>query len=331
MLHASDFTWQGLCGFLRREYALEPASASPIPRGSACLYLADCGDGKRFVVKEYQRGYDPRGVRQEARLCAFLRERGIPTARFAPTRAGETACTHKGRLVTVQEYAEGEAPENHSAAPWLMERSARLLGELHRALRDFPPMREEFSRAWAAPARIPAKRKEYEALLKKAERLEEPRAARIAEDLRFKLAGLDWLAAQPDVTQGLTYANTHGDYSIGQLLIGGEKIVAVLDFAGACRLPAAWEVIRSYSLADPACAGGALPQEGLGAYLDAYEAVFPLAAADRQNMRRFYAAQLLRSSYGYRQFFDPAVDGREEALRFGFWRTELVRTLLADG
>jgi len=331
MLHASDFTLQSLRSFLRREYALEAASISPIPRGSACLFLADCGDGRRFVVKEYQRGgYEPHGVRQEVRLSDFLRERGIPTSRFVPARDGETVCKHRGRLVTVQEYIEGEAPEGHGAAPWLMEASARLLGELHRVLLDFPPMHEEFTPDWGAPENIPAKRREYEDLLARAGRLEDPRAGRIAEDLRFKLAGLDWLAAQPNVTEGLTYVNTHGDYSIVQLLTGENKIVAVLDFAGACRLPAAWEVIRSFSLGDPACADGALPPGRLEAYLDAYEAVFSLTAADRRNMRRFYAAQLLRSSYGYKQFFDPAVDGREALLRFGFWRTDLLRSLLPD-
>jgi len=329
MLHASDFTEQGLRKFLRREYALEAGEISAIPRGSACLFLADCGEGRRYVAKEYQKGFDPGGVRREAGLCDFLRGRGIPTARFVPTRGGETACAHRGRLVTVQEYIEGEAPENHSAPPWLMEASARLLGEVHRAMRDLPPMQEEFTPAWGAVGNIPAKRREYEKLLEKAQRLEEPRAGRIAEDLRFKLAGLDWLAAQPNVTQGLTYVNTHGDYHIGQLLIGEGEIVAVLDFVGACRLPAVWEVIRSFSLGDPACANGALPPERLEAYADAYEAVFPLGPEDRQNMRRFYAAQLLRSGYGYKQFFDSAVAGREELLQFGFWRTEVLRTLLS--
>jgi len=330
MLHASDFTQQSLNEFLQRKFALEPEAVSPIPRGSACLFLAQCGDGRRFVVKEYQRdSYEPHGVRQEARLSIFLSERGIPTSRFMHARDGAFVRTHCGRLVTVQEYIEGEAPAGHDAAPWLMEASARLLGELHRVLLDFPHMHEEFTPDWGAPERIPPKRREYETLLAKAERLEDPRAGRIAEDLRFKLAGLDWLAAQPNVTKGLTYVNTHGDYSIVQLLTGENKIVAVLDFAGACRLPAVWEVIRSFSLGDPACAGGALPQNRLEAYIDAYEAVFPLSMTDRKNMRRFYAAQLLRSTYGYKQFFDPAVDGREALLRFGFWRTDLLRSLLA--
>ena len=237
---------------------------------------------------------------------------------------------HQGRLVTVQEYFEGESPEIHSAAPWLLEASARMLGELHRILRDYPPMREEFAPAWAAPVHIPAKRQEYRALIAKAERLEDPRAGRIAADLRFRLEGLGWLAAQPNVTDGLTYVNTHGDYSIVQLLTRGDKIVAVLDFAGACRLPAVWEVIRSYSLADPVCTDGTLVPARLRTYLDTYEAVFPLSAADRRNMRRFYAAQLLRSSYGYKQFFDPAVADREALLHFGFWRTDFLRALLTQ-
>jgi Ser/Thr protein kinase RdoA (MazF antagonist) len=329
MLHTSDFTEQDLREYLWREYTLEAESISTIPRGSACLFLVVCGDGQRYVVKEYQRGnYAPHGVRQETALYAFLHERGIPTTRFVLAGDGEAVRTHRRRLVTVQEYIKGDAPDQNCAMPWLMVASARLLGKLHRVLRDFPPMRKEFTSAWAAPERIPEKRREYEALLAKAECLEDPRAGRIAADLRFKLVGLDWLAAQPPVTKGLTYVNTHGDYNIGQLLTEEGEIVAVLDFAGACRLPAVWEVIRSFSLGDPACADGALPPERLEAYTDAYEAEFPLSDADRRGMRRFYAAQLLRSTFGYKQFFDPAVDGREQLLRFGFWRTELLRTLL---
>ncbi|MCL2445377.1 MAG: phosphotransferase [Oscillospiraceae bacterium] len=329
MLHTSCFTQHSLRQFLRQEYALEIIEISVIPQGSACLFLALCADEQRYVIKEYQRGFDSRAVHREASLCDFLREKGLPTARFIPTHSGEMASTNQGRQVTVHAYIQGDAPQSHSATPWLMQASAQLLGKIHWAMRELPDMQQQFSPAWAAADKIPAKQQEYRLLLAKAECLEHSQSERIAEDLRFRLSALNWLAAQPNVTEGLTYVNTHGDYSIHQLLTKDGYIVAVLDFVGACRLPAAWEVIRSFSLADPQCANGALPADRLEAYVDAYEAVCALSAADRRNMRRFYAAQLLRSSYGYKQFFDPTIADREELLRFGFWRTNLLHTLLA--
>ena len=329
MLHSSNFTGESLCKWLRQEYNLKAETISVIPRGRACLFLAACGEGKRYVVKEYQRGYDSRWVKQEPRLCAFLKERGVPASEFILPKDGRAVHTYRGRLVTVQKYIEGEAPGLNSAAPRLMEASARLLGRLHEVLQAYPRMHEEFTHDWADPAKLPPKRREFEGLLAKAERLEDPRAERIAEDLRFKLEGLDWLAAQPNVTEGLTYVNTHGDCCVGQLLTRDNKIAAVVDFAGACRMPAVWEVIRSFSLGDPACAKGALPPERLEAYTRVYEEQFPLTDTDRRGMSRLYAAQLLRSTFGYRQYFDPLTEGREELLRFGFWRTEMLRTLMS--
>ena len=43
--------------------------------------------------------------------------------------------------------------------------------------------------------------------------------------------------------------NTHGDYSIQQLIYNKERI-AVLDFETAKKMPIVWEIMRSYSYID---------------------------------------------------------------------------------
>lgn len=44
--------------------------------------------------------------------------------------------------------------------------------------------------------------------------------------------------------------NTHGDYSIQQLIYNEGKLATVIDFETAKKMPIVWEIVRSYSYVD---------------------------------------------------------------------------------
>ena len=57
-------------------------------------------------------------------------------------------------------------------------------------------------------------------------------------------------------TDKLTYANSHGDFPIGQVIVKDYDIT-VIDWSSACRLPVCLDVITSYVFASPNCGEGA--------------------------------------------------------------------------
>ena len=48
----------------------------------------------------------------------------------------------------------------------------------------------------------------------------------------------------------MSIMNSHGDYSVQQLIYNNEKETSVIDFESAKRLPIMWEIIRSYTYID---------------------------------------------------------------------------------
>ena len=148
----------------------------------------------------------------------------------------------------------------------------------------------------------------------------------IAADLAYKRAMLAEAASIKLSRRMFTCGPTHGDFSVRQLVCSADQIAGVVDLSSACRQPLAWEVLRSYSYADPACAEGALELEALCRYTGSFLNFVPLTKRDLSHAGDLYYVQLMRSTYGYRQVL---IDGHPnlELLTFARWRTQLARWL----
>lgn len=94
---------------------------------------------------------------------------------------------------------------------------------------------------------------------------------------------LDRIAAFNINTDQLTYANSHGDFHIGQAIVKDNDIT-VVDWTSACRLPICLDVITSYVFSSPACVEGAIDAEGLKKYIGTYTKYFPLTEYDVKAM-----------------------------------------------
>ena len=304
----------------------EVGAVTSMEGGSANCFLITSSQGQS-VLKEFQSGYSLADIAHEPDLTEFVRTHGIQATRFVPATTGEYVWEYRGRAFHLQGLVEGVVYPLNEAPEWLLRESAILLGRLHQALLGYPRLKEEMTAGWFSWDSA-AKRHQYSDLISAAEKLAESEVRdRILVDLRYKMgliSGVGNISIDPD---RLTRRNTHGDYHIGQMVCGPESVRAILDFSGACHQPSIWEIIRSYTYADPACADGSIDTENLKCYTALYLENDSLSRYDLEMMPCLYLFQLARSVYGYSQYLSTGAVNPEQLIRFASWRTNMCRWL----
>ncbi len=339
MTSESVVSHQDIRSLLAEKYGISLISrAASLKGGSANCHEIMASEG-HFLLKEFQPKYSVEDVRMEPEVVAFVARRGIPTADFVATLSGEYVWEHGGRAFHLQKFVEGKIFPQNGAPDWLLRESAVLLGRLHAALADFSVMNRGFPDAWFAWD-VAVKQRDYEELLGLADEFSDgQKRERILRDLRYK-KDLMRPDKHPQIEPAkLTFGNSHGDYHILQLICEKKSVKAVIDFSSACSLPLMWEVIRSYSLGDPASGKGEFDVGRLQEYVQRYlEAGGELSRYDLRMMPYLYHLQLARSTYGYLEYLSQGRQGffhshsgsperLEDLLQFGFWRTDMCRWL----
>ncbi|MBM3507116.1 MAG: hypothetical protein FJX64_05215 [Alphaproteobacteria bacterium] len=266
-------------------------------------------------------------VRREPGLVAHLRSMGVPTAIFVTANDGSFVSDAHGQPVHLQTFVDGVTVKQNRAPPWLLTASAEMLGRICTALAGVRGLPEGFPAKWFA---FDARRKEleYDALIIASSRNRKLTSAwrrEMADDLAFKRSARADIASIKLGPRTFTRGATHGDYSVRQVVLNGEQIAAVVDWSSASRQPYVWEVLRSYSYADPASADARIDLDGVRRYVSTFLNYVSLTHRDLANAADLYYVQLLRSTYGYRQYL---LEGAPlELLRFARWRTRLCRWL----
>ncbi len=150
----------------------------------------------------------------------------------------------------------------------------------------------------------------------------------IVQDLSYKIEMLKNVKKEFSLNElsNLTCLNTHGDYNVLQCIYGDDnKIKAVLDFASACKMPIAWEIIRSYSYLDKNAANGRIDIDNLKAYVSEFIKYQELTIYDLRYMSLLYFIQILTSTYGYRQFLND--ESEIDMFKFAKFRTNMCKFL----
>lgn len=175
----------------------------------------------------------------EGEICDFLYDRGISVARLLKSKENRYVVTTPEAHLTVQPFIEGENFAPNTAPAWLMAKSAQTLGAINAALADYKPLPVRFGKDFFARETALNKMRRYEEELLTAQS-DEMRAL-----YRRQISHLKRVSAFSIDTDRLTYANSHGDYHIGQIIAQNGNIT-VIDWASACRMPVCLEVIASY-------------------------------------------------------------------------------------
>ncbi len=328
MLEKSTVSKQDIRFLLSERYALHKVdNIIPLKGGSANCYRIQAVHGE-FVLKELQSEYTVADVRMEPEINEFLRARGIPTAQFIPTRTGEYVWQYRNRAFHLQEYVSGAIFPSNGAPDWLMRESVSLLGKLHQVFTDFPLMREGIGTQWFSAWNVDASRHQYSILIEAAEHLPQgSRREQILRDLRYKV-GLLSKVAQIRIDFGrLTRRNSHGDYSLLQLVCGSSSVHAIIDFSSACVMPVIREIIRSYTYGDPKCFDAQIDVQNLKSYVLLYLKHVELSRYDLKMMPYLYLLQIARGRYGYKEYLISKSENRGSLIQFGFWRTNMCRWL----
>lgn len=322
-LEHSVFSEEELISFVNTHYGLESAAVQKLPLGSAnCFRLFD--GGSSYFLKEFQSGVSEEDVCAEADLLARLRERGIPIAPFIPTKEGAWVVSHRSHAVCLQEYVEGTTYGYDDFPPRLMLTLARTLGRLHAAMRDME-LPAHRNANWAASYRGAESAAQYDALLAAAERVrEDDKYPQIVSELRYKKELAFRCEDYAHFYEGITYCPTHGDFQGCQTIWEGDRLRAIIDFSSAKRLPAVWEVMRSYVQSSSySRATARIDLGGMRAYVGEYLRHAPLTERDLRAMPYVYLFQLAKSKFGYPQYLQSDSPDRVGLLQFAHWRTQM--------
>ncbi len=241
------------------------------------IYIVEA-DTKRYIVKVLPLYYE--NINNEGLITEYLYRRGHKVARLLKSRDGGYAIRTPEFQFTVQEYIEGETLPINSAPEWFLEKSAEFLGRTTFVLKDYGHLPLRFGRDFFATNTAIRKKQQYISELEKAKESDNRKTAPIWEE---QIRHLERISKFRIDTDRLTYANSHGDFHIGQVIVKDNDIT-VVDWSSACQLPVCLEIITSYVFASPKCSEGAVNVEGLNRYIWTYTKHFPLTEYDVKAM-----------------------------------------------
>ena len=130
------------------------------------------------------------------------------------------------------------------------------------------------------------------------------------------------------IIRRLSIMNTHGDYSIQQLIYNEGKLATVIDFETAKKMPIVWEIVRSYSYVDKNAEDGKIDTDNLIQYFKEVSKYVELNEYDLKFAPHIYLMQLIGSTFGYREYNKDC--SQKDLLKFALFRTNLCRSLYAN-
>lgn len=241
------------------------------------IYLVGTPD-RKYIAKELPHYFE--NVNEEGFITEFLFDHGLKVARLIRSKDGNYAVKMKDFQFTIQEYIEGETLAVNTAPKWFMEKSAEYLGKATFLLKDYGQLPMRFGKDFFSVETATKKKQLYENELMAAINAENHEVIPVWEE---QIRHLNRIAAFGINTDKLTYANSHGDYHIGQAIVKDNDIT-VIDWTSACRFPICLDIITSYVFASPTCAEGAVDAEGLKKYIESYMKYFSITEYDIKAM-----------------------------------------------
>lgn len=292
--------------------------------------ISDHGEGKVYRVQTQTECFVLKRLasfiehpEREGSLTDFLLQYGIAVPRMHRTLdAAWIATDEKGIRYQLLSYVEGEVLDINTAPDWFLWQSAATLGRIHAVLADYPPLPTAYPNAFFSRDMIREARDSYTQTLEKATAAGD---GEVAQDVADRIHALEKLSAIRLNLDELSVGNAHGDYWIGQI-VHHQGQLTVLDWTDAMRVPLCWEIIMSYTYADPACADGHIDPERLERYIRAYLPHHPLTRQDLAAMPYFYLYWI-----GVLNFYEPYPGLPDEYLRIAKLCTRLLRWLLVHG
>ena len=312
-----------ICKILFDEYGLEVQEISRMTTGvGGDTFLVQASQGK-FIYKIADVN-EMNHPEEEPEICSFLLDRGIAVSDFLRNKSGKFITTYDDTRVShIQRYIEGRVFTLNEASDWFMEEAPVLLGKIHNALREYKQLPMGIGADFFKYMTPQKAKKSY---LHSYEVAKQRGETRILDALEFRSKFVDKLTEWKFDVDKLTYCNSHGDYTVNQIICGENKINAVIDWTCACMHPVIWEITRSFFYAEPSCANGNFDEVKLKKYVDGYCSVSSLTQYDKDNLLRLYLYQIAVCDY-YAQYLSADADKKEEYLLQAEFATKVLRNM----
>lgn len=312
---------------IKSSYGLSAIDVNTLPVGTANCFKIKTDNGQYFL-KEYPTDFPAKDIEQEVSLNDYIILHKFPTAKIIRTLDNTGFVSSNGRYIILQEFIEGKNYIKHDLPDEYLMQAAELLGQLHLILSDYD-MPTEMDEHWCNKFNAAKAEKMYDVFFEQMENFKSDKFyLRIKDDLMFKKSLMKIIEPYGKYIIASQYKSTHGDYSAMQFICGCNGIKAVIDFASAKKLPAAWEIMRSYMQSaidtknpfDFNC-------EKFCEYIRRYMKYSTLSKNDLKYMPYIYLYQLGRSNYGYKEYLITQTENKYELLNFAFWCTDVCRML----
>lgn len=310
--------------FLKQHYGLDVQSCHRMTVGvGGDTFRVDTATG-RYVFKIIKADAINH-PEQEATLCHYLREKGVPASEFLPNLQGALCCPwDSARLCHLQRFVEGQRFPMNTAPNWLMVESPLLLARIHQALTAYPALPEGIGAGFFTHMTPDVALQSYGRSLALArEHGEED----VAQALLLRIKAAEKIRGWHIDPTRLTCRSTHGDYTVNQILCMNDQVKAVIDWTSACVHPVVWELVRSYFYAAPECAQGGFTQARLDDQVAEYTSIVPLTAYDRDHLMDVYLYQLAVCDY-YSQYLNASEHERAEFRQQADFATRVLQRAL---
>lgn len=311
---------------LEDNYNIETSKVAKIDRGTANIFEVQSKE-KKYILKEFSEGRSEDSVIKETNIINFLKDRNIKVPVYIKSTQGNFYIKFENRIIIVQEYVDGYTMENNTGDYNKTIESATILGKMTKELKDYTGLEEDgIIEKWFSKESLENGITKMLDLKSKLN-ADNPYKSIFEKDLEDKINMSKDLIEnfKFDIIQKLTIMNSHGDYSVQQLIYNDKEETTVIDFETAKKLPIIWEVMRSYSYIDKEAKNGNLNLNTLVDYVKEFSKYVKLNEYDLKYVAKIYLIQIVSSPFGYKQYNDNYE--KTGLLEFALFRTNLCRYL----
>ena len=325
-IQKSNLNEKNIKDLLEEEYGIEAINVEKIDRGTANIFKIFTKE-KDYILKEFSEGRTEESVIKETNIINFLKNKNINVPVYVKSKQDSYYIKYESRIVILQQYINGYTMENNTGDYSKTIESAKILGKMTKALETYENLDDEgIIEKWFSKESL---EKGIKKLVELKNDLNEDNPYKITfeSDLEDKIKmSKDMIDNfNFNIIKKMTIMNSHGDYSVQQLIYNDKNETTVIDFETAKKLPVIWEVMRSYSYIDKKAKNGELDIDTLVDYVKEFSKYIQLNKYDLKYAAQMYLIQIVSSAFGYKQYNDDY--SKTGLLEFALFRTNLCRYL----
>ncbi len=294
----------------RDEYNLNAKNIELVSSGSAEIYKID----NKYILKLFQSKYNKKEILKEVKVINYLKKKNIPVPTYVKAKKNDYVVKVENRFLIVQYYIDGKTKDKFEATIDEIKECGYLHGLIVKSLLGYKDIQKD-KMDWY-------NKKENIAKLKKIIKMGNNKL--IKEDLNKKISMIENLNYDFKDIDKITFYTSHGDFSYLQFIYDNDGVKAIIDFIKVKKLAIVWEIIRSFTYMDKDAKNGIINVDNLVLYVKEFMKLVPLSKTDLEYMPYIYVCQLLRSTYGYKEYY---LNKNKEALQFAHFRTNLCEYL----